>query len=96
MKKRLLAILLALTLVVSLMPVGALAANSQVTGENLVTLDYENGNDANNHIKVYVYVGNEIKQTIDVSDAGSTDTKVSVNVNDGVNYEINNVEKLAF
>ena len=92
MKKRLLAMLLALMLVVSLLPVGVLAANSQGTGENLVTLDYENGNDANKHIEVYVYVGNEIKQTIIVSDAGTTYTKVSVNVNDGANYEINYVE----
>ena len=92
MKKRLLAMLLVLMMVVSLLPTGALAANSQETGESLVTLDYENGNDANKHIEVYVYVGNEIKQTIKVYDAGTTYTKVSVNVNDGVNYEINYVK----
>lgn len=77
MKKRLLAILLALTLVVSLMPVGALAADDSESG-NYVKVDVETGSDKNT-LNVNVYGPNgALLETVTSTNARTSDCDINI------------------
>ena len=76
MKKRLLAILLALTLVVSLMPVGALADDS--VSDNYVKVDVETGSDKNT-LNVNVYGPNgALLETVTSTNARTSDCDINI------------------
>ena len=77
MKKRLLAMLMVLMLVVSLLPVGALAADDTVDGQ-YVTVNVETGNYTNNlTVNVYDPNGNWL-ETITSNQARTSDCKISI------------------
>ena len=91
MKKRLLAMLLVLMLVVSLLPVGALAADDTVDGQ-YVTVNVETGNYTNNlTVNVYDPNGNWL-ETITSNQARTSDCKISITLKSG-EYLIEDVEK---
>ena len=91
MKKRLLAILLVLMMVVSLLPTGALADDATVNGE-YVTVSVETGSYKNNlTVNVYDPSGN-LLETLTSDQARTSDCKISINLDDD-NYLIEDVEK---
>ena len=91
MKKRLLAMLMVLMLVVSLLPVGALAADDTVVG-TYVTVNVETGDYTNNlTVKVYGPNGN-LLETITSNKARTSDCKISITLKSG-EYLIEDVEK---
>lgn len=90
MKKRLLAMLLVLMLVVSLLPVGALAVDDvSVTSENsLFTLNYRNDGAMNNTINVNLYnVNGEEIDTLTIDDARTAVHTVTVSLAESIRSE---------
>ena len=91
MKKRLLAMLLVLMLVVSLLPVGALADDATVVGD-YVTVSVETGSYKNNlTVNVYDPSGN-LLETLTSDQARTSDCEISINLGND-NYLIENVDK---
>ena len=90
MKKRLLAMLLVLMLVVSLLPTGALAADDvSVASENsLFTLNYRNDGAMNNTINVNLYnVDGEEIDTLTIDDARTAVHTVTVSLAESIRSE---------
>ena len=96
MKKRLLAMLLALMLVVGLLPVGVLAADeaSQQSENGYFTISYQNEGLYARTINVTLLLNGTVLDTVTVSDAiwGSQRVTVSLNATYNSQYDIENVD----
>ena len=95
MKKRLLAMLLVLMLVVSLLPTGALADDaSQQSEEGYFTISYQNEGRYDRTIKVTLLLNDTVLDRVTVSDAiwGSQRVTVSLNAPYNSQYDIENVD----
>ena len=89
LKRKLTAILLTFAMLFSLMPAlpqAAEAADQSKPGQ-YVTLNYETGTRDYN-IDVQVYLNNEYRETISVTDARATDDNISIVVNDSSQHVI--------
>ena len=95
MKKRLLAMLLVLMLVVSLLPTGALADDaSQQSEKGYFTISYQNEGLYDRTIKVTLLLNDTVLDKVTVSDAilGSQNVTVSLNAPYNSQYDIENVD----
>ena len=95
MKKRLLAMLLVLMLVVGLLPVGALADDaSQQSEKGYFTISYQNEGLYDRTIKVTLLLNDTVLDKVTVSDAilGSQNVTVSLNAPYNSQYDIENVD----
>ncbi len=95
MKKRLLAMLMVLLLVVSLMPVGALAANdaSATSSNGYFDISYQNDGLYERTINVNLIINGSTIDTLTVSDAILGSQRVTISLNDPFSskYDIENV-----
>ena len=96
MKKRLLAMLLALMLVVGLLPVGVLAVDhaSQQSEDGYFTISYQNEGLYKRTIKVTLLLNDTVLDRVTVSDAIWSSQSVTVSLNAPYNsqYDIENVD----